>query len=222
MDDPVERQTWPSTLTARVVAGGPEPRVLGYRVDDDLAPNYSFAETLFLLTTGRLPEDDAGRAFEIALLFTLPISAGDAATHAASLARMCGARPKNVIAISAAGVAERAAERVDDALLRWLADGGAPPPSALASTPDVRTAALLRTLPSRFAALPAFAHSLHVDAAVIAVLHECGVRTPESIVLALTVAGLGATSAEALATPLLDFRNYPMQLPLFDYAEPNE
>ncbi len=217
---PIDRARWPERLTARVVDSGPTPRILGYAVADDLAPNYGFAEWLFLLATARLPESDEGRAFELALLHVLPGGAGDAATHGASLARLSRAHPKNVVAIAACATAEWAAAACDPNLIVWLRDRSSPfPESALAGADEPLVGSLRGLLPPRHRAHPIFDRRPTLEAAVVAILFDCGVERVESLVLVLTVARLAGSGAEALATPPLSFRDYPMTLPPFEYEE---
>lgn len=218
---PIERIDAPEKLSARVVEPGESPRILGYAAFDDLAPNYSFAEIVLLSLGGTLPEPHVGRAFEIALAFAAPVSAAEAPANAAGLARLCGAPPKNVVAVGAVVLAEHAGQRIDALrdLLRWLEDQTTAFP-ATASAPHAPSIEMLRrALPPPFSALAVFQHSPSLDAALVAVLFACGLRRPDRLVAALTLAGLGCTWAEAFAVKALNLRGYPMDVPPFEYME---
>lgn len=218
---PVERIPAPDKLSARVVESGDAPRIHGYAVGDDLAPNYSFAEIVLLSLGGALPEAGAGRAFEIALAFAAPVSIAEAPANAAGLARLCGAASKSVVSVGAVVLAEQAASRVEALreLVAWL-EGENPtfPPCAVAPPSPVVTA-LRRALPPSFAALEIFDRSPSLDAAIVAVLCACGLRRVDRMIAALTIAGLGCTCAEAFAVKALNLRGYPMDLPPFEYVE---
>ncbi len=218
--DPIERQKWPERLAAHLVQGGDEPRIAGYAVDDDLAVNYSFAESLLVALTGEAPSADVGRAFEIALTFAMALGAGDASAHGASLARLTGAVTKNVVAVAAIGAGERAAAWCEPATLAWLGTSEVPPPPSAVRVGDPRTRALRSALPASFS-VPHLAHPLRIEAAVLAVLTACGLSA-EGIVVALTLSGLGPAAAEALRTKPRDVMAYPTPLPPFEYREGDE
>ena len=86
---PLDDVEWPKKLPAHVVTAGPAPRVHGYDVENDLARHYSFSDAIYLSLVGELPNDATSRAFEIALHFLAPVSAAEAPSHAAILARFC-------------------------------------------------------------------------------------------------------------------------------------
>ncbi|CAN5220155.1 hypothetical protein BH09MYX1_BH09MYX1_43510 [soil metagenome] len=220
---PVERIPLPEKLTARVVEPGPVPRIFGYAVADDLAINYSFAETLLLSLSGALPDAAAGKAFEVALTFAAPISVADAPSNAAGLAKLCAAASKNVIGVGAVLLAERAASRLAelDGIFPWLEDPTLPFPHAARASSSVALVSALRgALPPSFAAHPVFDRDPILDGALVAIFHACGLRRPERVLSAYTIAGLGCTVAEAFAVKSLNLRGYPMNLPPFVYEEP--
>jgi len=219
MTGPIERAPWPARLTARVV-DAKEGRIHGYAIADDLAVNYSFAEQILLSLTGEAPPESVGRAFECALSFSSLVSAGDAQTHAATVAQLCATEPKNVVAIAAVLGAERVANvlRGHEAFLIWL-DNPAGSPPAVALGTESAALALMGRLPDEFRNSAPFDAALTLTATVIATLHRCGLTTRERMTAALTVASLAVSAAEALATPALGFRDYPMTLPPFAYEE---
>lgn len=218
---PVERIDAAEKLSARVVEPGDPPRILGYAVGDDLAFNYSFAEIVLLSLGGALPESHVGRAFEIALAFAAPVSVAEAPSNAAGLARLCGASPKNVVAVGAVVLAERSATRLNALreLLPWLEDPAVPFPAAATAPPCSSVDMLRRALPPPFDALAIFDHSPSLDAALVAVLFDCGLRRADRMIAAFTIAGLGCTCAEAFAVKALNLRGYPMDVPPFEYVE---
>lgn len=219
---PVERIAAPEKLAARIVEPGEARRILGYAIDDDLAPNYSFAEILLLSLSGTLPDEPTGRAFEVALTFAAPVSAGEAPANAAGLARLCAASPKNVVAVGAVVLAEQSASRVEAVrdVFEWLEDETRPFPIAAAGLPRSGAVEALRSaLPPPFSSLSIFSRAPSLDAALVAVFFACGLRRADRVIAALTIAGLGCTCAEAFAVKALNLRGYPMDVPPFEYVE---
>lgn len=105
---PFDEHVWPSTLTARVVSPGADPRIHGYAVESDLARHYRFSDVVFLSLTGELPTDEQSRTFERALILLSPITIAEAPSHAASLSRVCDASHSAVIGTGAIALAEQA------------------------------------------------------------------------------------------------------------------
>ena len=96
-DGPFDVVPWPETLTARVVAPGPAPRLHGYDTERDLAPHYGLAELTLLSLTGELPAPPQARGFEVATTFVAPIAVSEAPSHAAVLARLCSGSDSAVL-----------------------------------------------------------------------------------------------------------------------------
>jgi hypothetical protein len=217
---------WPRRLRARVVEPGHEPhepRLHGYAAESDLARHYSHSQIAYLALTGELPADDVARAFDVALAYLAPVGLHEAATHAASLARLGQAPPRAVLEVAMVGLAERAHAAIESLseFLAWLGAGeGSPPESATtADASHARSVGRLRdALPPAFA-VPALAHPLRRTAAVAAVLHACDLRRPEQLEAVWTLASIASTFAEAMATKPLAFREYPMDTPGFRYHE---
>lgn len=232
--DRAERPTSPldaarsaDRLIARVVDPGPPPRILGYDVEGDLSRHYGYAELLLLMGTGQLPEPVAARALEVALAFLAPANVGEAPGHAAVLSRVCSAPYRSTLAIGALALAEEAAFTLAEhsPWLAWLtaseAERGDPPGSYLA-TDEVDRAALARLRAALDAipfAVPALAVGPTRTAALLAVLHACGLGEP-AMALVWVVARLPAVAAEAVSTEPLGLREYPINLPELDYQEP--
>jgi hypothetical protein len=229
-DGPVETGPWPTTLEARVITPGDEPRVHGYDVESDLAVHYSFAETTLLTLTGELPTEEQARAFCIGLAFLGPLSSAHAPTHAAVLARICGARFSSVAAIAAVTLAERARTILDEhaELLDWLnqtPDGSRadPPQSSRARDEDDQASVsrLQRSLTARGVEIPAITaeNGLGRTAALLTVLHFSGLVHREQMEAALVLASLASAVAEARTREVASFREYPMNVPRFVYEE---
>jgi hypothetical protein len=221
---PIDAHPWPAELTAHVVQPGPAPRIHGLDVQADLARHYRFAEVALLALTGEPPSAEAGRAFDIALIFLAPISIAEAPAHAATLARLCGAAPSGVIAVGATTLAEQARTLVVEhrELLGWLAcpEGPLPAVYRARSEPERRAVERLRAALAVDAIVPSLLEQdPTLDAALIAVLHASGVVRPEALEAAVCLARLGAMVAEAFAATPLDFEGYPMRTPPFAYVE---
>jgi hypothetical protein len=58
---------------------------------------------------------------------------------------------------------------------------------------------------------------LTFDAAIVMVLHACGLKAPEHLEVVIVVSRLGVVAAESQHTEPGSFREYPMDLPPFDY-----
>lgn len=102
----------------------------------------------------------------------------------------------------------------------------ATPPAAFASDADREAVARLIDAAGLARAPWPAGFSPTLDAAVLAVLHRCGLRTAPALTSALTLAALPTAAAEAFAVRPASFRDYPMDLPRFEYAgesdEPEE
>jgi hypothetical protein len=231
-DGPVETGPWPTTLEARVVTPGDEPRIHGYDVESDLAVHYSFVETTLLTLTGELPSAAQAEAFSVALEFLAPLSVAHAPTHAAVLARICGARFSSIAAIAAVTLAERARAILDEHsnVLDWLdgMNGGAtapPPESSRARSEGERASVsrLRRSLSTRGITIPALAteHELGRMPALLAALHFSfsGLKHREQVEAALVLGGFTSAVAEARTREVASFREYPMNVPRFVYEE---
>src|SRR5688572_14621959 len=96
---PIEDGDWEQRLAGWVVDPGPPPRLHGYDVWHDLARNYGLAEIVLTSLVGEAPDAAHGRAFELAMVLAAPASVGEAASHAAAIARMLAAPPASVVAM---------------------------------------------------------------------------------------------------------------------------
>ncbi len=214
---PVEDNPWPTVLTGHVVSGA---RIHGIDARRDLARHYSFAELVLLTLTGEPPTREHGRAFELALTWLAPTGVAEAPAHAAVLARLCSASSTGVLGSGAIVLIEQARGFVDQhaALLAWLeAPSGEPPCAPHAEDDD---GALLRDQLRSVAPGMSIAAELPVDAALVAVLHACGVRSPERLMSAVVVARFACVVAEGLAAAPRDFSSYPMNVPAYAYRDP--
>jgi hypothetical protein len=220
---PLDDAEWPDKLTARVVTPGPCPRVHGYDVEGDLARHYSFVETVLLALTGKLPSADEAHAFDVALEFAAPASVQEAPTHAAVLARICVASTSQIQGAAAIALAEQARVLVAEhvAWLEMLAGPLAEAPPGYRAKTDAERESVdrLRRALRGTLDVPVLRLDLTRSAALVAVLHACGLRAAELIECALVLARLPVAMAEALATPAGSHRQYPVQLPAIAYAE---
>lgn len=212
---------WPDQLTARVVEPGPDPRIHGYAVQGDLARHHTFSDVLYLSLVGEVPHALASRAFDVALTFLSPVPIQDGATHAAALSRLCNAPPRAALAVAAVALTERAQFLLDAhrEFCAWLERPAPEPPEVYLAEDEVELARVerLRSVLPRELELPRGFDRLRLDAALICVLHACGLKKPEQQLAVLMMAGLASTFAEAMTTPPLSFRQYAMNTPPFHY-----
>jgi hypothetical protein len=214
---------WTRRIKGHVVEPGADPRLLGYSAEGDLARHYGFTEVLFLTLAGELPDEQTARALDVVMAFLAVVPSSEGPTHAASLVRLCNGPGRAVLQVGAVALAERARFVLDEhrAFLSWLDGGGDELPVGSMSTDPTEASSVARlrdALPPSLA-VPVLARPLTRSAALIAVLHACGLRRAEQIELVWTMAGLGAVFAEAMATKPFAFRDYPMGTPAFRYTE---
>ena len=215
---------FPAHLTARVVTPGERPHVHGYDVEGDLARHYQPSDLLFLLLTGELPVAPASRAFAVALMFLAPVSVAHASTHAAVVARLCGAPASSTFGVAAIGVAEHARSLADEhtELIAWLRAPRGPLPDRFRARDEADLAAVQRLeealLPTGLV-VPALAERPSRDAALFMVLFAVGLKRRERLEAAILMARLPSAFAEALAERPTNFGNYPINLPRFAYTE---
>jgi hypothetical protein len=197
----------------------------GYDVEGDLARHYRFSDVVLLALTGELPSDEQSIAFDTAMTFLAPLSIADAPTHVAALAHITGSRSSAVLGVCAIALAERARTVVADSaqLLAWLA---APEtsldPRFRDHGPDERESVqrLRDALAARGVRIAALDASLSREAALVATLWFAGLTRPEQLEAALVTASLPGVVAEAPFHAVASFREYPMQLPPFQYEDP--
>jgi hypothetical protein len=221
---PIEDHAFPTEIEARVITPGSDPHLHGFSVERDLVLHYRFPEIVQLALTGVAPDEDKGRAFDIALQFAAPLASGEAPTHAAVLARLCGARTSGILAVACIALAERARTIVAEhkELLRWLETPvGELPRHYIAR--GVEDSACLDRLQKALAAADIEVPGLELGpgrwTAIFITLHFAGLRRPEQLETVLVMASLASTVAEALSHGATAFAQYPMNLPAFVYEE---
>jgi hypothetical protein len=222
----IDRLEVPAELTAHVISPGWRPLLHGYDVQADLARHYGFAELVLTALTGDAPEPAAGHLFEVALVFAAPTSVAEAPTHAAMLARLCGARPAGVLSVAAIALSEQVRTLVTEraGLLAWLdaADCGTALPAGCSSDDAEEKAAVSRlraALAARGVAPAILEAPLGLAAAIIATLHAAGLRAAWQIEAALCFARWPLAVAEAMAARAGDLKSYPIRLPAFELDE---
>jgi hypothetical protein len=219
---PIEENDWPDKLKAHVVTPGPRPRIHGYDVEGDLARHYSFAETILLTLTGEPPEEETGKAFEIALQFLAPISIAEAPAHAAMLARMCGAEASGVTQVGTTALAEQARSTIDGytSVLESLERVGLARKVERGPAPASERAAI-ELLGQHLARVGFDSECLsgqeRLDGAILCLLQRIGLRKRWQLEAAFVVCRLPAVVAEAFAVTPGEFKDYPMDLPPFEY-----
>lgn len=224
LEGPLDAASFPDTLSARVVTPGPRPRLHGYDVEADLARHYTPTDILFLTLTGELPAPDVSAALGIAFAFLAPVSVAHASVHAAVLARTCGTTSSSTIGVAAIALAEQARVLLDDhaAWLAWLADPSAPFPELYraADANDAGATERLRDVLASFGFHAAWlAEKPTRSAAVLGVLHACGLTERAELEAAVVTARLPTAVAEAMAVKVADFNQYPTNLPRYTYQE---
>lgn len=219
---PVEDHAWPERLSARVATARPVPRIHGYAIADDLARYYSLAEQTLLALTGAIPDEATGRAFEWAMQMLGATTVLDAPVHTAVVVRLCGASPGAAYAAGFVAATELATALVEEhaSLLAWLDGPRGELPSEHRGTSEADRAVVNAALEhlSGFD-VPALRHAPTANAALIAILHRCGLRDEARLVAAISMAKLPVVMAEAAFQQPLAFRSYPMDLPDFVYEE---
>jgi hypothetical protein len=219
---PIEDRTWPTTLEARVVQPGDAPRIHGYDVQGDLAPNYSFAELVLTTLLGEVPNRSTGRLFDAVLSFLAPCSVAEGPTHAALLVRTCGARAPAVLASGAVTLSEEAAAVLHDhaELLQWLDAPSTTLPARYRSESPAEENAVNRfaaCVRASGATLPIMEQGPTLRAALLAAAYHCGLRDAERLQAMWLLARLPAVMAEALHRPVAELRRYPIDLPRYEY-----
>lgn len=218
MKGPVEDLSWDKKLKARVVTPGAHPRIHGYDVRGDLMKYIDLPELILLTLTGELPTKEATTAFEKTMIFISPVSVNEAPVHASVLAGLCGSDSTGRAGVAAITLAQQArftvAEHRD--LLMGLKIGHVP--EGFGDTEE--TALLLKALQDGGVDFPEEFKRLAPTAAALAILHECcGLTTAEQLEQALLMARMPCALAEAGAVKPGDFREYPIELPRFEYTD---
>jgi hypothetical protein len=214
--------TWPERLIAKAVSRGvADDRIHGYGVLSDLARHYSFSDVLFSGLTGELPDRANSQRFALALLASAATSVAEAPTHVALLGRIAGGAFSAALGAGLLALADQARSRTEGhaALIAWFEDPtGELPVAARDSTGSDREwiASLLTTLGG---ATSLVRIGMTRDAAKLALFADAGIREPERVQAALTVAGSLGVIAEALLAGPADLGSYPVKLPPFHYVE---
>jgi hypothetical protein len=207
------------------VTPGDDPRIYGYSVEADVARFGGFGESILLALTGELPSEEQRKAFDVALTFLAPLSVAEAPTHAAVLARICGARSTSVVGITAVALAERARHVLEPyvAVLAWFNTPNDPFPAACRAKSDSERSSVARLrglLPGAFRDAEVFRHDPDRMTALLAALYCAGLRRVEQFEPVFVIASLAPAVAESFHRETASFRKYPMQLPAFEYREP--
>ena len=223
-----DRLTFPERLTGRVASPGPDPRIHGYSVEQDLVWNIDFTALCFLSLTGELPSPGEREALSAALTLLAPMHVGEAPAHAAVLARIAGA-PATVIpgvAALALGELSKAEQAELDGLARFLeGEASAPPEAALLPSPSVNDEQSYQRL--RAASADWLGEPLALPGGVVlrrvacghALLYRLGLGDPYRLVALSTLARLPCVLAEALCVRPGGVSAYPARLPAYRYVE---
>lgn len=223
-----DRLTFPGRLTGRVASPGPDPRIHGYSVEQDLVWNIDFTALCFLSLSGELPSPGERAALSAALTLLAPLHVGEAPAHAAVLARIAGAPATVIPGVAALALGElSAAEQAElGALLRFLAgEAMAPPLSALLPEPTAEDEQSYERL--RAASAAWLGEPLSLPAGVVlgrvacgyALLARLGLGDPYRLVALSTLARLPGVLAEALCVRPGGVSAYPARLPAYQYVE---
>lgn len=223
---PFDREAFPARLTARVVEPGPDARIHGYHVAGDLARHHGVADLLWLALRGDLPTEAQRAALEIACVLLAPVHVGQAASHAAFLARIAGATAGATLAIATVGLGELVRHEHDTLApwFAWLDRGGAVPDVARSADPSDEAVTAQRWLDGRMRAwfgaergLPPVA--LTRVACAHALLHALGLRGPLVVETIAVWARLPVIAAEAAHARAGAVRMYPARLPDYQYVD---
>ncbi|MBW2464794.1 MAG: hypothetical protein JRH11_24305 [Deltaproteobacteria bacterium] len=214
----------PDALRAHVVSLERPPRLHGYDVEADLAQNYTVGEVALLALRGSPPTREEGRAFEVACVFISALPMTEGPTHAAMLARLCGASGAGVTATACVALAERAEREVADALPLFQAiergdDPPVPVPCQAIDARDAESATQLCDAVGRLGWVCEYIpDGVGVVTAALGVFYQLGLHDPLQLVAAQCQARMPAVLAEAMGTKVGDFRAYPMDVPPVRWA----
>ena len=207
MKGPVEDLSWDKKLKARITTPGAHPRIHGYDVRGDLMKNIDLPALILLTLTGELPTEEQKTAFEKTMIFISPISVNEAPVHASVLAGLCGSDSTGRAGVAAITLAQQARfiTKEQKAIDQQENTG--------------ETTLLLNELTKHKIQFPNEFRTLPPTQAAIAVLnHCCGLNT-EQIEQVFIMARMPCAMAEAAAVKPGDFREYPIELPGFEYTD---
>jgi hypothetical protein len=221
---PLEVGQWPENLRARIVQSGALPHVLGYDVEQDLARYYGWLDVLFLSLTGELPTAAVSSALNVISVFLTPVSAATASSHAAVLARLCGASPGATLGVAAIALGEWSRQVIDShlTLLKWCKSKDQEPPVQFCSTDGVERASVERLRKALVATgliVPELDVNWTRNAALIVALYACGFREPSQLEVLITTLRMPCVIAEAMSQKMAEFSKYPIHLPRFEFEE---
>jgi hypothetical protein len=224
LQGPLDVASFPETLSAHVVTPGPRPRLHGYDVEGDLARHYGPTDVLALALTGELPTPEASAALGVALTFLAPLSVAHASVHAATIARLCGTTTGSTIGVAAIGLAEQARVLLEEhaELIDWLATPEGALPERYRATEQADragTARLRDALAQTRIDAPALAEGPTRAAALLIVLHACGLKERSQLEAAIVTARLPGAVAEAMQVKVADFNLYATNLPRYQYQD---
>lgn len=214
----------PDKLDARVISLSPDPAIHGYSVFSDLALHYNFSEMIYLTLTGKTPTRQIGQAFEYALKFLFPITAAEAPSNAGILAMVLAGAPASVLGTTGVLLVDMARYWVEKhkALLSWLDSPDATFPEQYQNK-DIENKKIVLQLSEIISQIgiscPIFEHDPTLIAALIAVLHACGLKKPEQIQAVIVFAKYPCAIAEGYATTPYDCNSYPMRVPDYKYQQ---
>ena len=215
---PVDTFPVPERLEGRAVDPAGDRALLGYAVADDLALHYAPHEVMMLALTGRPPSSEEGLAVGAAITWVATPHAGEGPAHAAVLARISGAPIEGLLqaANTAAAVEGSAVVERQAPLLDWLDAGRPDPAPRLAGASSRWSRRLAGTCSHPCPGLEAVASA---EEAFLVVAHACGLREREQLVALWSWARSIGALAEGLRARALAFREYPLRLPRYRYAE---
>jgi len=204
------------SLEARVFSFENTPEIHGYSVQNDLIHHYSFAETLYLSIAGDLPSEEQYRLFELAITLLIAAPVTQDTVHAGVLSRVYNSQVSDLLSSVAPVCAERSRHTLaaHQDFIDWLSgESGAIPDIALG---DSALCVELKKVLAKFGyTSKTFNHSLSKTAAIIALVFEAGLPHMWQIEFLFCWMSFVAPSAEGLARPPFELKNYPMRLPRF-------
>lgn len=179
-----------------------EIRIHGYAIED-LMGNRSFAETAFLLFTGRLPEDNEGRLFNTMMVACVDHGVTPPSTLAALTAASTGAPMNGALAAGILSINEFHGGAIGNSM-KMLIDLEKLSEKEYSGQSRAAAASLIETYSSNGQRLPGFGHRIHKDDPRTAKLFSEGKR--------LKVSGKYIELIEMLTSVLEEVRG--MKLPV--------
>lgn len=218
---PLNDMTTERLFPGHVVKPGAAPRLRGYDLHGDLAPNYRLPELLLLSLTGELPSGADAVAFEKAMAFLMNTPVTSAGAHAARVTQVGRGGATAVVSVGITALIAEANHQIEQAsALLDLVEGRTLSPGAAitASSAEERQAVAQLRSQLPWTELGVLAHDLGIVPAVLAVFYRCGLHRTEQWLIALVHGRMTSSLAEGFGDFTRSFASLPVELPQVRYV----